>query len=176
MEKLLPDMLNTAHILKEKDKIDKALIARSDNLPLELYQKYAEKYDFVTIHQSSLNTFYSELDAALVSSGTATLETAYFQVPMIIVYRVNDFTWYLGRMLVKLELVGLANIVAEEKVAEELLQYQFVPSKAAQLLEELLRPEMNKKVREKLKIVRIKLGSPGAAQRAAQSIINFLYQ
>ena len=174
VENLLPDMLVTASILKQKGKIDAAVIARSNTIPLEYYQEQIKGYDFVSIHQSSLDEFYITLDVALVSSGTATLETAYFQVPMVIVYRVNPLTWFLGKLLVNLDYIGLANIVAGEKIADELLQGQFIPDKAASLLGNLLEPEINKGMREKLKIIQQKLGAPGASLRAAQSIIKYL--
>jgi len=174
IEQLLPDMLETARILKEKGKIARASVARIEHIPQEFYSGYLIKYDFITIHDSSIINFYNQLDAAIVSSGTATLETAYFQVPMIIVYRVNSLTWLLGKFLVNLDHIGLANIVAGEEVAQELLQKAFTPVRAAQLLEKLLQPDMNKLKRKRLKIIRQKLGAPGASQRAAQKIVDFL--
>ncbi|MCK4754730.1 MAG: lipid-A-disaccharide synthase, partial [Calditrichia bacterium] len=111
---------------------------------------------------------------ALVSSGTATLETGYFRVPMVIVYRVNPLTWFFARLLVKVDMVGLVNIVAGEKIAEELLQNEFQPEKAKIELERLLNSKVNTEVREKLAIIKEKLGAPGAAKRAATIIIDFI--
>jgi lipid-A-disaccharide synthase len=174
VEKLLPDMLITAGILKDRGKIDKALVARIEHIPKEFYQEYLKDYDFIELYQSSMNNFYNQLDAAIVSSGTATLETAYFQVPMIIVYRVSNFTWLLGKFLIKLDSIGLANIVAQETVADELLQDDFNPLVAAQIIEQLLLPDKNVFIRDRLKVVQHKLGPPGASRRAAQMIIDFI--
>jgi lipid-A-disaccharide synthase len=174
IEQLLPDMLETARILKEKGKITRAIIARIEHIPLEYYSDYLAQYDFVTIHDSSIIDFYNLLDAAIVSSGTATLETAYFQVPMVIVYRVKNLTWFLGKFLVNLDHIGLANIVAGDEIAQELLQNEFTPIRAAQLIEELLQSDKNKLNRERLKVIQQKLGTPGASRRAAQKIIDFL--
>ena len=111
---------------------------------------------------------------ALVSSGTATLETAYFQVPLVIVYKVGNLTWHLGKHLVKLERVGLPNIVAGKKIATELLQMDFTPDNAVREISSLLEKEKNETKRRELSVVRDKLGEPGASERAAQHINRFL--
>ena len=102
------------------------------------------------------------------------LETGYFGVPMVIVYRVNPITWFIARLLVKLEVIGLVNIVAGEKIAKELLQNNFQPHLAKIELERLLDPEVNRAVRKKLAVIKKKLGLPGTAGRAAQIIYNYI--
>ena len=103
------------------------------------------------------------------------METAYFQVPLVIVYRVNRLTWLLGSMLVKLPFIGLANIVAGEQLAAELLQDEFTPERAAAELSVLLEPERNSLIRKKLRIIQEKLGEPGASERAASEIELYLH-
>jgi lipid-A-disaccharide synthase len=175
IEQLLPDMLMTAKILYEEKKINKAIIAKVDNISDEIYQSIiGEDFSFIELSSKPVFDFYNSLDGAITKSGTSTLETAYFQVPFIIVYRVSKLTWFLGNLLVKLDSIGLANIIAGEKVADELLQKNFTPEKAAELIFELLQPQINKNKRNELKIVKEKLGEQGASKRAAESILEFV--
>jgi lipid-A-disaccharide synthase len=157
LHNLLPDMASACRILHRKKIIDRVLLACVAHIPDEVYQRYLGPETYFVLYRGNLKEFYNQLDVALVSSGTATLETAYFRVPMVIVYRVHRLTWFLGKMLVKLNWIGLANIVAQEKVADELLQDDFQPDKAAVLLAGLLQKSSNDRMREKLKVIREKL-------------------
>jgi lipid-A-disaccharide synthase len=110
----------------------------------------------------------------MVASGTATLECGYYGVPMLIVYHVNSLTYFLGKRLVKLKNIGLVNIVAEKQVASELIQNNFTVSKAYTEMLRILDPKSNNDIRSELKVVSEKLGKPGAAKRAAESVLGFL--
>lgn len=177
IEALLPKMLKTAALLQQQKQIQRALVLKVPHLPQELYQNILNEVGTqAEIVEKPMYRFLPQLDVALVTSGTATLETAYFAVPMVIVYHVNALTYWLGRMLVKVDHIGLANIVAEEEIAPELIQNDFTPQRAATLLKEMLNPQKNKSVREKMLVVRKKLGEPGASHRAAQIIHRFLEQ
>ena len=106
--------------------------------------------------------------ACAVASGTATLETALFGTPLVVIYRTGRLNWELGRRLVKLRRIGLPNIVAGEDVAPELLQGDFTPERLAALLAPWLDdPARRAAQRETLARVRAKLGGPGASERAA---------
>ncbi len=174
LDKILPDMIRTAKILKSSGIIEKSVILKVHTIPAEIYQSYIGDESYIHLYDSTSAAFYNQLDAALVSSGTATLETAYFQVPLVIVYRASQLTWTLGSLFVKLDTIGLANIVAGKPIAMELLQRNFQPEKASIELERLLDPRTNTGIRNDLKIIREKLGPPGASDRAAKLIIDFI--
>ncbi len=175
IEQLLPDMLETAKILFDQGEIGKTLIAKVDNISENIYLNLINsKYSFAELSVKPTAEFYNSLDVAITKSGTSTLETAYFQVPFIIVYRVSKLTWFLGNLLVKLDSIGLANIVAGKKIAEELLQNDFTPDKAAGLISGLLEFDTNKKKRKELQIIKEKLGEQGASKRAAGIILKFI--
>jgi lipid-A-disaccharide synthase len=174
LENHLADMIETAKLLKESSKIDRILLLKVDTISPEVYKKYIGDNSFIELHKSTSESFYNQLDVALVSSGTATLETGYFRVPMVIVYRANPFTWFLGKLLVKVDVIGLVNIVAGAEIATELLQKDFQPEKAKTELERLLDSKINSEVRNKLAIIKEKLGTPGAAKRAAHIINEFI--
>ena len=174
---LLPKMLETANLLKKEKRIQRVRLLKVAHLSEAVYQDILRQWDLtVEVVEEPMHIFLPTLDASLVASGTATLETAYFAVPLVIVYHVNALTYWLGRLLVKVKHIGLANIVAEEEIAPELIQNDFKAQRAAELLRDMLIPEKNRAVRKKMLVVRQKLGEPGASQRAAQSIYRFLQQ
>ena len=107
--------------------------------------------------------------ACAVASGTATLETALFGTPLVIVYRTGWLNYALARRLVRLTRIGLPNIVAGIEVAPELIQDALTPARlAATLAPWLDDPAANAAQRRGLAVVREKLGGPGASQRAAE--------
>ena len=110
-------------------------------------------------------------DAAVVASGTATLETALLGTPFAIVYKLNALTAFAARRLVKLPRVGLANIVAGQEVAPELLQGEVNPDRLSEVLSRLLEPGESARRRALLATVRPHLGEPGAADRVAADLI-----
>ncbi len=110
-------------------------------------------------------------DAALVASGTATLETALLGTPFAIVYKLNPLTYAMAKSFVKLPYFGLANVVAGRGVVEELVQSQVNPDELEKVLIRLLDPAIAAKIREDLGTVRQHLGEPGAAARVAEHLL-----
>jgi lipid-A-disaccharide synthase len=104
-------------------------------------------------------------DAALVASGTATLETALLGCPMVIVYRVSPLTYWVARRLVAVDWIGMPNIILQRAVFPELIQEQVTPEAMADAVRGLRarQPEMS----AALSALRAELGEPGAAARAA---------
>lgn len=106
--------------------------------------------------------------ACVVASGTATLETALFGTPLVIVYRTGWLNWELGRRLVRLARIGLPNIVAGEDVAPECLQHDLRPEALVGTLAPWLDDPAEREARHRrLAKVRERLGGPGASARAA---------
>ncbi|MDX6766924.1 MAG: lipid-A-disaccharide synthase [Candidatus Methylacidiphilales bacterium] len=116
-------------------------------------------------------THLARSSLALVASGTATLECAAAGLPMIILYRVNPVTFWVGRKLVKLPYIGMVNVIAGEKVVPEFLQDLATPEGLAEASLALLdHPPTLEKMRERLAKVRKTLGEPGVNERAARAI------
>ncbi|MHB2154584.1 lipid-A-disaccharide synthase [Calditrichota bacterium GD2] len=175
IKSLLPRMVKSAGILIEKGAVEKVVIARVPHLHEDYYRQFLQGTDgHFELVEKPMQQLLPELDAALVASGTATLETAYYAVPMVIVYHVNALTYWLGRLLIKVSHIGLANIVAQEEIAPELIQHEFTPQKAADLMFKVLNPQVNEQLRKRMLIVRQKLGQPGASLRAAEHVHRFL--
>jgi lipid-A-disaccharide synthase len=118
-------------------------------------------------------------DLAIVSSGTATVETALLGKPMIVVYRLSPLTAKLARPLVRTKFFGMVNLIAGREVVPELIQHNFTPQRVAAEAELLLSasPEGKNRVETMargLEEVRRLLGPPGAVERAADEIARLL--
>lgn len=114
-------------------------------------------------------------DLLIVASGTATVEAALLRTPMIIIYRLSPLSFFLGRLLIRVPFIGMANLVAGRQIVPELIQHEAGPERIASLALELLAsPERLQKIRAELGEVRAKLGDPGAIERAAQEVLKLL--
>ena len=126
------------------------------------------------------NATYDALGAAdlsIVSSGTATVEAALMDVPMIVVYRLAPLTAAIARLLVRTPMFAMVNLIAGEQVVPELVQADFTPARlAAEAVRLLDSPELRAETRRGLAVVRQKLGPPGAVERAADLIADMLKQ
>ncbi len=113
-------------------------------------------------------------DAALVCSGTATLETALLGTPFAIIYKLSPLTYFAARRLVRIPHFGLANLVAGRGVVPELLQGEVNPRRLGEELAALLEPAGAARMREELGRIRAHLGPPGAAERVAEHLLSRL--
>lgn len=106
--------------------------------------------------------------ACAVASGTATLETALFGTPLVVLYRTGAVNYAIARRVVKLPRIGLPNIVAGREVAPELIQAEVTGENLARILGPWLDdPAARERQRQGLAVVRERLGGPGASERAA---------
>jgi len=114
-------------------------------------------------------------DAAIISSGTATVEAALLDAPMVVVYRVSPLTAALAKPLVRAPFFAMVNLIAEKKLVPELVQSDFTPEKVAgEALRLLQDPNARATMRAGLAEVRKRLGPPGAVERAADTIAGLL--
>ncbi|MBI4515265.1 MAG: lipid-A-disaccharide synthase [Deltaproteobacteria bacterium] len=114
----------------------------------------------------------SAADAALVASGTATVETALLGCPMVIMYRVSALTFAVARRLVDVEFIGMPNIICGRAVFPELIQEEVTPAALVAAVRALAGQATEQ--RAALATVRERLGQPGAAQRAAAMVLELL--
>jgi lipid-A-disaccharide synthase len=114
-------------------------------------------------------------DLSIVSSGTATVEAALLDAPMIVIYRLAPLTAGIARLLVRTPMFAMVNLIAGRKVVPELVQNDFTPERLASEAVRLLDlPEARTEIRQGLAEVRTKLGPPGAVERAADLIAGML--
>ena len=130
----------------------------------------------VCVAEGGLADALQLMDAAVVASGTATLEAALCGVPMAVVYRTSWPTYLAARAVVRIPRIALVNIVGERLIVPEFVQQRATPGRVAQALIRLLRDEANSaEMKQSLEGVRAKLGPPGAVGRAASVVLELLH-
>src|SRR5262249_36455815 len=133
----------------------------------------------VAIVEGDADTVLASADVALTASGTATVQTALHDTPMVIVYRVSPLSYRLLRRLVKADAIGMVNliaggrtVIAGERIVPELVQDAFTADAvASEAVSMLTDPSRAAAVRRGLATVRERLGGPGASRRAAAAIM-----
>ena len=131
--------------------------------------------DFCRIGLDRFYPLVQEAAAGMVCSGTATLEAAFFGLPMLITYKVASLTWAIGKLLVRIPFLGMPNVLAGRAIVPELLQGAATPRALAEAMETLLRhPEQRRAQQEAFKGILAGLGPGGAGQRAAHAVAEFL--
>lgn len=165
---LLPEMLEAFRILKDRGVVQRASIALSRSVDPRLYPARLPGISLADGPGEALR----HARAALVCSGTATLETAMHGVPQVVCYRTGGFDYMAAKLMVRgVQRIGLANLVAREDIAPELLQGDATGERMAG---ELSRVMADPRLEELTGLVRRNLGPPGGALRAAQQIMAFL--
>jgi lipid-A-disaccharide synthase len=174
IERILPILLKSARIIKQKLPQAQFLILQAPEQAQQLYSSEIKKSGLpAVLCENQTYDFLNACDFVLVASGTATLETAIMQKPMIVVYKVSFLNWLIARCLIKLPFIGLVNVVGRKLIVPEFVQYRARPELIAEkALEMLGNQSALTEVKQHLSKVRQRLGSPGASQRAAKIIID----
>ena len=173
IERLLPPMAELARRWRrERPEVQWVLPVATTLDPAFIHAHLGEAP--VTLVEGRTYAARAYADAALVASGTATLETALLGTPFAIVYRLNALTYQMAKRIVKVPHFGLANVVARREVAPELLQDEVNAERLGRELTRLLDPDVARRVRAELSEVRGHLGEPGAAGRVAEDLLEKL--
>ena len=134
-----------------------------------------ERLPLCAIVEGETDAVLASADVALTASGTATVQAALHDTPMVVVYRVSPLTYRLGRPLVKVDTFGMVNLIAGERIVPELIQDAFTPEAVADEAVSMLTDRRRAaRVREGLARVRERLGGPGASRRAAEAILKVM--
>ena len=190
IERHLPIILKAAKLIRQAIPQTQFILPLASTAPAELVESIISGEDSVGAGLKPAPTAlrlkvitgqaYQALGAAhvaVVASGTATVEAALAAVPTVIVYRVSPLTFAVGRRLVRVEHVGMANLLAGERMFPELIQDDFTPARLAHEVLSLIQdPERIKAVRRGLTTVIRRLGGPGASSRAARVAVELMDQ
>ncbi|HYB20328.1 MAG TPA: lipid-A-disaccharide synthase [Thermodesulfobacteriota bacterium] len=173
---LLPEMVKAAQIITRRKPEAQFLLALAPAMDLDEIRNFLPSSGVaITMVEGRTYQAIRAADLVIVASGTATLETAILGKPMVIIYRVSPLTYWVGRAMVKVKWIGLANIVAERALVPELLQGEMRGERIAEeafriLDDEKYRQEMIRGLAE----VGSKLGNPGAADRVAEMALGMI--
>ncbi len=176
---LLPVMTSAIFEIYKKHQDIQVIIVRSSNLAPELLDQYLKTvemcYRIVENKGTEIYDYLAISDLAIVASGTATLECALMNVPMIIAYKVSVFNAIIFKLFINARYVGLVNIIAGREICPELLQFNATSQKISDEAEKILFGHgRSEEIKKGLLKVRESLGKEGASRRAALAVIEFL--
>jgi lipid-A-disaccharide synthase len=169
VSRLLPVMLDMAAILVDMIPNVHFLVPLAPTISREQVNPYFSGRNLpLTVVSDSTHEVIRACEMIVAASGTVTLEAAILGTPLVVVYKVNPLTYWLGKRLVKVNHVALANIIAGETVAPELIQHEVTPERLAREAMKIFNDHGRKEwIKRRLQDVREELGTPGASDKAA---------
>ena len=185
VSRILPDLLEAAKRIRARVPNVQFVIARAPTLGDESFDVVAEQglltpppgelVATTAVIRGDTDAVLASADVALVASGTATVQAALHDTPMVVVYRVSPLEYRLGKPFVNVNTFAMVNLIAGKRIVPELIQDAFTPSAVADEAVSLLTDAARAaRMREGLARVRASLGGPGASRRAAQSILQLI--
>lgn len=176
VNRILPTMLESVEFLRDE------FLALGINLAVvigcapgiddHVYQSILKHSSVNVALTNDSDLLMSAADAGMIKSGTATLEAALHDLPMVVVYKTGWLNYLIGRLVVRLDSISLVNIVGKHKIVEELVQDDFTASRAASILKDMFTNQsVVEELRRKYSDLRMILGGKGASERAADLIL-----
>ncbi len=176
VERHLPVFVNAFEVLQDNHPGLYAMVAASDNVPVSAYETHTAGHPRVVVLRGWTREIMAHCQAACVVSGTATVETALFGTPSVIVYKANPLTYWIAKRVVRVSHIGMVNILAGNRIVKELLQKQVTPENVSKELEMLLfDEEYRQDMIDNLGKIREQLGQPGSGQRVARKILEMAH-
>jgi len=174
IDKHLPVMLEAAVIFSEKIKTRLRMVLPSDEM-LALARRHIPTGIEIDLQVGGLAKALGQASIAIASSGTVTMECAWFRVPTVVLYKTSPLTHALGRALLKVPHLAMPNLLAGEELFPEFIQSAANADNLAEASLRLLRDKAERtRILNGLDQVAAQLGEPGAATRAAQAVLGTL--
>jgi lipid-A-disaccharide synthase len=171
IEHILPVMIRAALEIRDALGVQVA-VSVAPNLDHAAVERYIPEGAGVSTVRFHAHDLMQHADVGIVTSGTATLEMGWYGTPMVVVYRTSLTTYLIGRALVRVPFIGLVNIVAGEKIVPELIQHALTPEALrSEVFRLLTDPEAADSMRRQLRVIRERLGAPGASDRVASAVL-----
>ncbi len=176
VERLLPSLLASAHFLHREIPDLQFVIPLAPGIPMTTLSSLVRNSPIpVKVVEGWTYDVMNLSELLITASGTATLEAAILGKPMIIIYKVSLPSYWVGRAMIRVDHIGLVNLVAGERIAPELIQKDVNPQRISEEALRILKDSgFQQKMVESMQKVRQRLGHPGAAQRAARIVISML--
>lgn len=149
------------------------VIAGAPSQSEEFYQTFIKNSKIKFVSNATYDLL-SVADAALVTSGTATLETALFKVPQVVCYKSSWLSYKIGKQVVKLDYISLVNLIMDREVVCELIQNDLNTKRLTKELNHILDPKTQQNVKDEYDALEKKLGGPGASQKVAKAVFQDL--
>ena len=170
INRLLPEMLAAAALLKTKYPNIQFVLARAPTLNRAAISPYLRNYAHLDIAITTQT--YSAIDVSdvvITASGTATLETALLKTPMVIIYKMSAFAFAIAKRIVNIKYMGLCNIILNKRICPELIQKDVTAHQIAKEVEKFLDDnDYYTKTKQQLSLIKTKLGSTHASHNVAK--------
>lgn len=167
LKHVLPTMIATRKLFKDYDFV----LAGAAHISDDIYQSYIKDENIRLIKGKTYDVL-NNAHAALVCSGTATLETALLNCPQVVCYKFSRLSYEIGKLVIKVKFISLVNLIMDRKLVNELIQVDYTPETTARELKKILDGPEREAMLKSYAALRIKVGEPGASKRAAQLIVN----
>ena len=172
----LPAILEAAHLVRRTHDVQFCLVQPGtvDSGLLGTLLASHNELPLTVLRDTPYNALaWSE--AAVISSGTATVEALLLRTPMVVVYRVAPASWWVGKLLIRTPFYSMVNLIAEKPLAPELIQGDFTPARTAEELGRLLSDAGRRsRIQEEMGKIKHRLGPSGAIERATREIASVL--
>jgi lipid-A-disaccharide synthase len=150
------------------------VIAGAPSMPKSFYDTFTKGTDVDIVFGQTYNLFRQSY-AAIVTSGTATLEAALFRVPQVVCYKAGSISYQIARRLVTVKYISLVNLIMDKPIVTELVQDDMTPQRLAEEFRLITTDEKNRnRMLLELDELRVKLGGAGASARLAELMVNYL--
>lgn len=149
------------------------VVAAVPAIPVELYDSILKESDARVVFNQTYDLL-SQSTAALVTSGTATLEVALFGVPEVVCYRGSSLSFWIARRIVHVRFISLVNLIMDREVVKELIQHYLTRENLVEELRKILDPIKAGEMKDNFDQMKSKLGGSGASDRTALQITQYL--
>lgn len=167
VKKILPAMLSVTDNFPEYTFV----IGASNALPESFYKSFTTAHPNVGIVTGKTYQVLGNAEAALVKSGTSTLETALLGTPEVVCYAGNPISYAIAKRVVDIKYISLVNLIADAPVVEELIQDDLNKTNLTRALKTILDPQNSKAMKQEYSRIRQLLGESGASAKAANAIL-----
>ena len=176
IKRMLPVMLKAAEILQTRYPDAKFLLPQADSVRDETLESYLKNTTLeIQVIKHQVYDVIQCCDVIMTVSGTATLEVALLQIPMVIAYRLSPISYFIAKQLVKIPYIGLPNIIAEKAIAKELIQAEANPENLVEEIQQLLNDQQKRTdCLQGLSLVKQRLGQGGGSKNMADLALEML--
>jgi lipid-A-disaccharide synthase len=177
IKRIFPVMLEAAKLLRRKDEAIRFEASAASEPAREVMRNLVAGMGLKEIPIGLRNSaqLMQRACAGMIASGTATLESSFYLLPFVLIYRVSWLTYFPGRLLIRVDYLGMPNILAGKEIIPEFIQHNAVPSRIADAVWELYQDPARRgaMVSEMGRVIKI-LGGKGAGRRAAEAVLREL--
>ncbi|MDM8514741.1 lipid-A-disaccharide synthase [Desulfobacterales bacterium HSG16] len=177
---LLPDMIRAANIIGKKHPEIRFLVSVAPSVENRLVKEVAEQAGIsakIDFWEKGVEEIFEQSALVIAASGTVTLQSAIYKTPMVVIYKVSFLSYLIGRLMIRVDHISLVNLIAEARIAPELIQDEASGENIAQTVLNIIdTPGRLNIMKRQLSGIRNRLGGSGASSKVADIAIDMLHK